>query len=83
MAEFYKSRQKFKVLSFILLKCMNQIMVQLEDNLSLIDSSECIISGVDWNCCVDCMLDRTGQETHFESSNFLSHVLTKMDLIDV
>lgn len=55
----------------------------LEDNLSLIDSSECIILGVDWNCCVDYMLDRTGQETHFESSNFLSHVLTKMDLIDV
>lgn len=25
----------------------------LEDNLSLIDSSECIILGVDWNCCVE------------------------------
>lgn len=55
----------------------------LEDNLSVIDSSECIIWGGDWNCCVDYTLDRTGKETHFESFNVLSHVLTKMDLIDM
>lgn len=55
----------------------------LEGKLSVIDCSECIILGGDWNCCVDYTLDRTGEEAHFESSNFLSHVLTKMDLIDV
>lgn len=57
--------------------------LQLRSAIQKIDDDVCTIIGGDWNCTIDFILDRNGEEPHHESSVVLLKILKKFDLIDI
>ena len=59
------------------------IFHKLRDVLRQCDQNECVVVGGDWNCTIDSLLDRTGEEPHIQSSATLSQVIAESGVVDV
>lgn len=57
--------------------------LKLRNAIQKIDDNVCTIIGGDWNCTIDFIVDRNGEEPHHESSVVLSKILKEFELIDI
>lgn len=57
--------------------------LKLRSAFQKIDDNVCTIIGGDWNCTIDFIIDRNGEEPHHESSVVLSKILKEFELIDI
>lgn len=55
--------------------------LKLRNAIQKIDDNVCTIIGGDWNCTIDFIVDRIGEELHHESSVVLSKILKEFELI--
>ncbi len=60
-----------------------ELFQTLQGFLRQCDQGECVVTGGDWNCTTDFMLDRTGEEPHLLSSTSLAQVISESGLVDV
>ncbi len=57
--------------------------LKLRNAIQKIDDNVVTIIGGDWNCTVDFITDRNGEEPHHGSSFVLSNILKEFELIDI
>jgi len=57
--------------------------MELRKVLKKLDDNVCLIIGGDWNCTIDFVVDRNGEEPHSKSRDVLKKVINEFQLTDV
>jgi len=57
--------------------------LKLRSAIQKIDDNVYNIIGGDWNCTIDFIIDRNGEEPHHESSVVLSKIFKEFELMDI
>ncbi len=60
-----------------------RVFDQLHKALQKFDDNIWLVLGGDWNCTINFLIDRNGEEPHSRSSESLLNIMGKYDLIDV
>lgn len=60
-----------------------EVFMKLKNAIQKIGDQVCVIIGGDWNCTVDFIIDRNGEEPHNESSVVLLKMIKELNLIDI
>lgn len=58
-----------------------EVFMKLKNAIQKIGDQVCVIIGGDWNCTVDFIIDRNGEEPHNESSVVLLKMIKELNLI--